>query len=264
MRLQESLLVVFLLSIVLLLAAGELGYRVGLWKRARADEVLRSQISTTQAAVFGLLALLLAFTFSMAVQRFDVRKQLVLDEANAIGSAYLRADFLDARVRDEMRSLLRTYVDLRLEYGSEPEGERREQAFAEARALQGKMWTVAVAAVRQPDSPRIAQLFVESLNELVDVDAKRMAAYANTVPLTVWFLLGCIAVLAVFTNGYGAGSGGHRLVLSMLMLPLVTAAVIAVCVDLDRPRRGLILVSQQSMAQLRESLQEGVIPTTTP
>jgi hypothetical protein len=238
----------------LLLLAGEAGFRLGSRVRARSRQEPGEQVATVQAALLGLLGLLLGFTFAMSVSRYDTRKELVLEEANAIGTAHLRADFLSEPQRSEIRSLLADYVAARLEfYAAGAERERFQHALRRAAGLQSQLSQRAVAAARDHPDP-LSSLFVQSLNEVIDLDARRVGALENHVPLTVWLLVVVVAATALWATGYATGLGGRRRALPLLVTPALVAMLIAILVDLDRPRRGLIRVSQDAMTRLQSDL----------
>jgi hypothetical protein len=203
-------------------------------------------------ALFGLL---LAFTFSMAVSRYDLRKQLVVEESTSIGTTYLRAQLLPEPYRSEISRLLRQYVDIRLEFFAVgADLERVAQVGDETEKLQDELWAQAIAAGAVDHHAITTGLFLQSLNETIDLPAKRLAALQNRIPEIVIFLLFFGGVLAVGVVGYGYGLGTRRSVFLLSALSVLIAVVVLVIIDLDRPRRGLITVSQQSMQDLRESL----------
>jgi hypothetical protein len=207
-----------------------------------------------QGSVLGLLALLLGFTFAMAVQRYDNRRDLVVQEANSIGTTFLRAAFLPEPHRAGVEDLLRKYVDLRLEFyeaGSDAAKiATAEQASAE---IQQRLWSHAVAAGKESPTVLTAS-FVTTLNETIDLDATRLAAMRNHVPGSVWLLLLLVAGCGCWATGYAAGAAGKRTAFSQAILPALIAVVITILVDFDATRRGLIGVSQQSLVLLKQGL----------
>ena len=239
----------------LLLLATEGGYRLGRFMKPRTDEAARSVVSNIHAAILGLLGLLLAFTFSMAVTRYETRKQLVLDEADAIGTAYLRARLLPEPQRTEVAGLFQEYVDARMRFhqdGETPDG--RRDANGKADRLQDQLWARAVAAGEADPRSVTTGLFIQALNDVIDVRAKRLTATENHVPEPVLFFLILFAALAVAAVGYGCGLCGGRNFFSTLTFAVLIALATLVILDLDRPRRGLIRVSQKPMIELRDSL----------
>ena len=240
---------------VLLLAATELGFRFGLRLFHAKDEARRGQIGGIQGAMLGLLGLLLGFTFAMSVGRYDARRALVLDEANAIGTTYLRAALLAPPHQDAIEKLLRRYVEVRLDfYAAGDDKARQSAAEMEAAKLQRELWDRAVVAGKETPSPLTAS-FITSLNDTIDLDAKRLNALRAHVPGAVWLLVMAVAACGCYASGYGAGSSGARGSFSNYVLPLLIAVAITLIADLDRPRGGLIGISQQPMLDLKQSLQ---------
>jgi len=172
------------LSIVglLLLALAEVGFRAGLRLFVRKDEPRKGQIGTVQGAVLGLLALLLGFTFSMAVARYEIRRDLVLQEANAIGTTYLRASLLPEAHAKAAEDLLRRYTDVRLSfYSAGSDSTKIAAAENETAKLQRELWAQTVAAGKEAPSA-ITATFINALNETIDLDATRLHALRSRVP----------------------------------------------------------------------------------
>jgi hypothetical protein len=250
---NETFLVLGLL--VVLLLAGEAGYRYGRKSRARTDDLSRSQAVTIQAAILGLLGLLLGFTFAMAVARFDSRKQLVVAEANAIGTAYLRARLLPEPERTEVVKLLRQYIDARLETTRlGPDLPSAKELEVRVAGLQELLWSQAIAATERDRRAVSTGLFVQSLNEVIDIAGKRDAALENHIPDSVLVLLFLVTTLCVAVVGYGCGLGSGRTLFAMLALSGLITVVVLIIIDLDRSRQGLIRVSEKSMVDLRQQL----------
>jgi len=239
-----------------LISATEIGYRVGRRGQSGANESARSHIGMLEGALLGVLALLLGFTFSMAGSRFDARRLLVVNEANAIGTTYLRAQMLPEPSRTEVSNLLRRYVDVRLESYNAKLDERRLQEMKDnTERLQNELWSRAVAAGER-DSRATIGLFLQSLNEMIGLHAKRMMALENHVPESIFILLDLIAILSMVLVGYGCGLGARRNLLMTMTMGFLIASVILLVVDLDRPQRGMLKGNQQSMIELRESLKK--------
>jgi hypothetical protein len=177
----------------------------------------------------------------------------VLRDANSIGTTYLRASLLPAEHTDAVRSALRQYIDARLAF-SDAGTEREAVARAEASAakLQAEVWNHATAAGKEAPTPMTAA-FVLSLNETIDLDAMRLHALREHVPGAVWLLVLAVAICGCWTSSYGAGSTGARSGFTNVALPIVIAVVITLVADLDRPRSGLIRISQQPMLDLQAS-----------
>jgi hypothetical protein len=247
---QSEFLIAAVLLALLLLAA-ELGFRRGRHIATRLGEAAKSQLTTLEGGLLGLLALLLAFTFAMAVLRFDSRLQLVVDESNAIETMTLRAAMLPNDLKADALSDAKAYLIARVAmYGRGVPLAEKTSAFARAAALQTRMWALATAAAQQNDCSVPLGLFISSLNEVFDIGAKRDAASRNHVPESVLILLFVVSILALGATGYGCGFGNHRNIWAVGTIAIVIALVILVIIDLDRPLRGLIRVSQQRMVDL--------------
>ncbi len=239
---------------VVILVANESGYRVGRHRRVDSDEGVRSQTNAIQAAMLGLLALLLGFTFTMALQRYDGRSEAVIDEANAIGTALLRTQLLPEGVQEEARGLMADYLRLRLEAAEVDltRSDLRRQAKAAAGRLQERLWSVALAATEADPRPVTTGLYIQSLNELIDAYGRRDAALKKHVPEVVLLLLFAVFIIAASVLGYSGGLDGTRPFVATWAMSLLIVLVIFIIVDLDRPRRGWIRVNQDSMMDLTD------------
>ncbi|MEO8205284.1 MAG: hypothetical protein ABI615_03830 [Chthoniobacterales bacterium] len=245
--------ILVIIGAVLLLAT-EFGYRMAMKHTPEIRQKRQGQAGTLQGALLGLLGLLLGFTFAMSVARFDTRKQLVLDESNAIGTAWLRAGLINATGKQEAKAALRQYAQSRLEMASDTIGsETFMRALAESEKQQASLWRIAVAETSSP----YTALFASSLNDMIDMDSKRQAALTNHVPAAVWLLLLLVSTTVCWTAGYTTALGeSGRMALSMILLPILLTVVITIIADFDQPRHGLIQISQDSMQQLQRTLQK--------
>jgi hypothetical protein len=247
------MLIVGFIVLVITLTAAQVGFIVGRRLRPRLDDAAIGEQHAIEAGVLGLMALLLGFTFAMAEERFETRKQLVIEEANAIGTASLRTRAVAGPEGAEIRSLLRAYVDRRLanyrRWHSSPEEELSLSSEVELRA-----WPLA-AGLAQADPRSVpVGLLLTSLNEVIDLNAKRVEALTNHVPMAVLIALLLMAVVAMGWMGLGLALSGRHSIGTMLILSFVIAVIAAVIVDLDQPRLGLIRVSQAALERLRPSL----------
>ena len=251
---QSSALIVAGLFALMVIAM-EGGFRIGCRRQVRAEEAVR-QANAVLASMLGLLALLLAFTFSAALQRYEDRSQTVVAEANAIGTTYLRAQLLPAEVRDEARALLREYLDVRIREGSvdATAPELQEKLIQQAKQMEGRLWGQAARAAEIDNSVVASGLYIQSLNELIDTSGTRNAALNRQVPEVVLMLLFATIVLTTATLGYSSGLAGHRVTLAAFVLMTLIALVVYLIIDLDRPRRGTIQVSHESMLDLQRSI----------
>ena len=250
---HSSVLIVSGLFVLMLLAM-EIGFRSGRRKQASATEAV-TQANAVLVSMLGLLALLLAFTFSAALQRYDDRSQTVVAEANAIGTTYLRARLLPGGMQDEVQALLRQYLDVRIREGhvDSTEPELHESLLRRAKLLEAQIWSHAVKAAEQDSRVVTSGLFIQSLNELIDTSGTRAAALNRHVPEIVLFLMFTTIVLTTATLGYASGIAGHRVTLAAFVLVMLIALVVYLIIDLDRPRRGAIQVSHESILSLQET-----------
>jgi hypothetical protein len=243
---------VLLVTVLIFLLAIEVGYRLGkLWQR-RTHAEKKGPLDVITGGTLALLVFLLAFVTSMAVSRFDVRRGLVVDEANAIGTTYLRAGYLDEPYRTDSRNLSREYVDSRLD-GLNPA--KLAGALARSEQIHNELWSQAEAVARNsPQSPVVA-IYIQSLNEVIDLHTKRVTAGLHSrVPEGVWFDVYDLAILAMVLVGMRSSYGERRNWLGLLALVLVVSAVLLPIVDLDRPQEGLLRVSQQALLGLQRQL----------
>ena len=242
---------VFGATVVVVMLAVEAGFRLGMWRHQHSQQEKETPVGAMVGAILGLLAFLLAFTYGMAASRFDTRRELVLDEANAIGTTYLRAGLLPEPHRTEIRTLLREYVDLRLE-AVQPG--KTVAALARSEELQDRLWSQAVLVAENKPTP-ITGLFIQALNEVIDLDAKRVTlGMRNRIPIIIWGALYFTAILAMAGVGYHAGLTGTSRTFATLALAFTFSGILWLVADLDRPQEGLLKVSQQAMIDLRNAL----------
>jgi hypothetical protein len=237
----------------------EAGFRLGLRHSSRValDTSLLPHVDTLKSALLGLLALLLGFTFAMAVSRHDTRKELVVQEANAIGTVYLRAEYLPEAVATDVQDLLRSLVDARLEFYNVGIGpDLLAVANKKAADIEKKLWSHAVSMARTMPQSDPVGLFIESLNDVIDLQEKRQAALDNHVPEAVVSLLFFVSALGMAFIGYGCGLAGKRRPVSTALFAFLIIVVLLVILDVDRPRRGLTEVSQASLLRVQADLKK--------
>jgi hypothetical protein len=226
----------------------EAGYRLGILRRRRLEPETESSVGVMVAATLGLLAFTLAFTFGIAAARFEARQQFILDEANAIRTSHLRSAFLREPQRSTIQSILRQYLEARLPGKLELVAPQR---------LHARLWAEAVAAVQNEPSSVLAGLFVESLNDVIALHARRVqATLRSRIPGVIWATLYFVASLAMVGIGYHEGLTSLRRSPALVIVVLTFSAVIYLIADLDRPQEGLFNVSQQAMVDLRNLLDE--------
>ena len=250
---QSPVLITIALLGVMVLGA-ELGYRLGSTGRQTQNESTRTQIISIQVATLGLLALLLGFTFAMALSRFEYRKQMVVQESNAIGTAALRSQFLPASRENGVDELFRRYVEIRLEsvLRTEQGSSARAQLDTEVRQIQYRLWRIANEAAEADPRSIPVGLFTHAMNEVIDIKTERDIAVANHVPETVLLFLSALGVLAAVVLGYGNGLAGARIKVLTAAYCVIIVLVIVLTIDLDHPQKGLARTSQQSMNDLQE------------
>ncbi len=243
---------VFVVFAVLCLAAYEVGFRIGSWWQERTPDEKEGPTGMLVGSILALMAFLLAVTMGMASDRFDARRGLVLEEANSIGTTYLRAGYLPEPTSTEIRQLLREYVPLRINVA-----DRSQLAanFARSGEILADLWAEAEDLARDTPSSETLALFIESLNETIDLHETRVTAivYAR-VPETVVLLLIAGAALTLGMVGFSAGLTRRRSLISAIALIVVLGAVVTLIVDLDRPREGYLQVSQQPLIDLQEQI----------
>ena len=244
---------------LLMLVFSEIGRRVGIARLARDAEGLAKGAGAAEAAVFGLLGLLLAFTFSGAASRFEDRRHLVVEEANAIGTAWLRIDLLPADAQLELRGLFRRYLDARLAATRPGDDLAASQAkLAESVSLQAEMWKKAVVASARTDaSPQATMLVLPALNALIDITGTRQMATLNHPPAVVFALLGALSVIGAMLIGYATSPNSDRSWLHVVTYAVILSLTVYVIVDIEYPRLGLIRVdsADQVLMDLRRSME---------
>ena len=216
-------------------------------------ENIKSQISTVEASILGVLALLLGFSISMAVTRFESRKQLVLEEADAIGTSLLRAQLLPrSRRPGDLESASPVY-DIRVQYGNAGSDlDRLADLNRQTTQMQTELWSRTRAYAQQDPSPVTSGLLLQSLNQAFDMAEARWTALQNHVPESVIYVNAAVGLLSAMLVGYSFGLNGLRNIFSMCILAVSITLVLAVIIDLDRPRSGFIRGSQQPMIDLLE------------
>ncbi len=233
-----------------LVASLEICFYLGQRARRRRTEH-PDQLATIQAAMLGLLALLLGFSFALAAGRFSDRTKLIVEEANAIGTAWLRCDLLPAEQRQELRALLSRYTAQRIAFYDAQDEKTQVAAAAESEALQSRMWGMVSAAGRS--SPPVASVLWPPFNELIDLHGTRVAAAKRHMPGMVLLLLLACSLVSVAAVGYGCGVAGKRNVVMTTALTFLISGALWAITDMDHPRKGLIRVGQQPMLDLQKS-----------
>jgi hypothetical protein len=245
------LLPIFLISLVLLVAATE----IGRWFGKRGGGRAEANVPTLEGAVLGLLALMIGFTFAMALSRFEAHRDAVLDEANAIGSTALRARLLPAPNNAECLKLLKNYVQVRLDVTQHVLSPAElNAAIARSNEIQEALWRQAKAVGATDNGMVPTGLFIQSLNEMFDNQAKHLSAIRDRVPNIVFLTLYGIAAIASALAGYASGLGRRPSQFPVYVMIVLVCALILLIQDLNRPLDGFIEVSQQPMIDTAKSI----------
>jgi hypothetical protein len=242
------------LVLVLSFVAQWLSTRVGasLHKRRPLKEDEREDFGVVQAATLTLLGLIIGFSFSMAIGRYDLRKSYEEAEANAIGTEYVRAALVPAADAAGVRTLLRKYLDLRISFYRTRDQRDLQRINGDTAQLQTEMWSAVQDPAAAQPSPVIA-LAVAGMNDVLNSQGYTQAAWWNRIPIAAWGLMGVIAICCNLLFGYGARHAEAKSFL-FLVLPLVVSISFLLIADIDSPRGGIIRVSPQNLSSLSQSL----------
>jgi len=248
-----TLLVLFLAMILFI----EVGRRLRLRSQAKGAEVSAAGLGAVEGALFGLMGLVLAFTFSGAISRFDDRRKLIVEEANDIGTAYLRVDLLPSAAQPQLREIMRRYVDTRIEtYRVLPDLDAAMSLFAKANEIQKEIWQYAVAATNDAANPRGSMVLLPALNAMFDIANTRFWATQAHPPALIFALLGTLALVCSLLAGYGMGGGKDRNWVHTVGFALILTITVYVIVDMEFPRMGFIRVDafDQALVDVRATM----------
>ena len=240
---------------LLVLAFLEIGRRIGCAAQAKVGEKSASGAGAIDAAVYGLLGLLIAFTFSGAASRFEARRHLITEEANAIGTAYLRLDMLSAEAQKSLQEKFRLYVDSRLAaYQDVSDREATKAALVRSAAIQSEIWTESVAAVRAVFPQPAAMLLLPALNQMIDITTTRSVAMQNHPPSIIFIMLIFLALLSALLAGYSMACSSSKI--HMLVFAAILSITVYVILDLEYPRLGLVQINtaDQVLVEVRQSM----------
>jgi hypothetical protein len=242
---------IFFIIALLSLVSFELGYRISKRVHFKKDSMETKTIGQISTGLLGMLAFVLAFTFSMAASQYEKRKQMVLEEANAIGTAYLRADLIDEPYTNELKQLLREYVNTRLDAIKK---ENIAKGMVNSIEIHRLLWTqVRTAAKAHPNTN--TSLMVQSVNEVIDMHEKRITAgLRDKIPTSIWITLFAISAMAMLTIGIELGFGDSRKLIVIMPMMFAFAALTTLIVELNRPQEGILKVGQESMISLQKSI----------
>lgn len=241
----------FVTLLVLLSVAASLG-AIALQRWVPLSDEARENYTVVQGATLTLLALLIGFTLSMAVGRYDQRKNYEEEEANAIGTEYVRADLLDDTSAAALKTLLSRYVELRIEYYTIHDPQRLDSINRATSTLEDQLWNGVRGAAATRPTP-ITALVVAGMNDVLNTQGYTQAAWINRIPVSAWTLMVIIAFFSNLMQGYGARAVSGRRVL-LFVLPISVSLSLALIADIDSPRGGLIRVAPQNLISLQQSM----------
>jgi hypothetical protein len=243
-------LLLFVVTFLLLWGASWIGMAIRSRHR-QFPEGMRSDYGVVVGATLTLLGLIIGFTFSMAVTRYDQRKTLEEEEANSIGTEYVRVDLLPAESSAQLRTLLRQYTDLRRRFYGAHGGAELMRINSDTASLQNQLWTTVAGAAKLQASP-LSALAASGMNDVLNAQGYTQAAWWNRIPVAAWSLMFLIALLSNVLLGYGAHS--KAMVLTVI-LPLAVAVSFLLIADIDSPRGGIIRVEPRNLQALDASFQ---------
>jgi ABC-type glycerol-3-phosphate transport system permease component len=257
MDLDLFLVVAVILLFPLMLIALDIGRRIGLRCLAEDPEGARAGASAVEGAVFALFGLLIAFTFTSAASRYEARRDLLVQHANAIGTAWLRLDLLPAEGQPALRQDFRRYVDTVIRLPQQVGDQQAiEQGAAQLGKIQDEIWSLAQAAAQRDGRPQVATLVLPALNDMFDLGASRYAAGKYHVSMVIVALLFLLSVLASLLAGYGMAWARRRNWMHMIIFAALVTLTLFVILDLELPRHGLIGMGtfDQILIDLRQSM----------
>jgi hypothetical protein len=250
-NLADYPLAVFVLSLLVLWLSTRIGVFL-LRKHHSLKKEIREDFTIVQTATLTLLGLIIGFSFSMAVSRYDQRKNLEEAEANAIGTEYARADLLPAKDAAKIRALLKDYADERVKFYTAREEKEVPEINERTARLQNELWSAVTGPAKANPHPVMA-LVVSGMNDVLNSQGYTQAAWWNRIPAAAWALMVAMAVCSNILIGYGAQNSEQEGVL-LSILPIVVSVAFLLISDIDSPRRGLIHVNPQNLNAAVESL----------
>lgn len=247
--------VILLFITIFMLAFCEAGYQVGAHFRKKQDKEATVSLGPLLGGLMGMLAFVLAITFSIAASQHNLRKENVILEANAIGTAYMRADLLDEPIAAEVKQLLREYVDVRLQATT---GGDLHAILARSVEIHQLLWTKVLSVSRTTPGVNIS-LVVQSINNVIDMHEIRVSAgLYGRIPTVIWLALFAITALSMITIGTLVGLSGKRRLVVVVPMLLAFAVLVSLIADLNRPQKGMIKVGQQAMISLQKNMSQDV------
>lgn len=249
---QVPMWAVYVVTVAVVLVAAEIGFQVGMWMRRRNPSGTTPMTSAVVGGMLGLMAFLLAFSIGIVIGQHNHRRDMVVEEANAVEVAYLRADFLGEPDRTLSRDLLREYVEVRLAAAADEA--LLDSTVTRSKEIHHQLWSIVEDNVSQGRESAIMALVADSINEVIDVHALRLAAANHRLPSLLGVVLYAATILSFLLVGVASSSDGKRDPLTIVLFALAYVAVLMVIVNLNRPQQGVITVSQAAMTELLEMM----------
>jgi hypothetical protein len=240
-----------------MLSCLRVGWLLGRYRlRVGGDDAI-SGLGAVDGAIFGLMGLLIAFTFTGALTRFDHRRDLITAEVNAIGTAWLRLDLLDTEARGEIRTLFRQYLDVRIDaYSRKNNVAAATAGLKQSNALQSVIWQRLIIAAQRDPTPRVASTVLPPVNEMFDLANTRLLATQQHPPSIIYLMLGFLVLVSALLSGFGMAKAKSQSWLHLVSFAAVVSASVYLILDMEYPRLGLVRVDSFDAAfvALRESM----------
>jgi len=246
---QFPVLWVYIGTVILVMLATEVGFQLGMWLQRRDPESGKALLSgPVVGGMLGLMAFLLAFCIGIVINQHNGRKEMVVSEANAIGTAYLRAGFLNEKDRNMSRDLLQEYVEVRLAAAADTS--LFDSARSRSEEIHNQLWSIVEKNVWDGKDSEMMALYVESINEVIDVHSLRLAAIQLRLPRQLGIVLYAATVFSFLLVGISSSANGKRDTITILLFAIAFVTVFIIIVDLDRAQEGLLTVSQSALSDL--------------
>lgn len=241
-----------LLAALFLAGMIEAGRHTAARFKIQEDPNRKDQMVALRDGLFVLTGLLFGFTLALAASRFAERRTLLIEEADAVETTYLRAATLAEPTRGQARELLREYVGARLDFdGAGLDSSRAEEAANHAKQIQERLWE-GVVEITKTDRSAVSAAYMNSLNEVIDLHEKRISSLENRIPSSIWLLIFCVSTIAIFSRGLTLARGFW---MTVVIAPLTVAIVITLIADVDSPSSGLIRLDQRAMLRLKADME---------
>lgn len=258
---QIPLIAVFIGAVLLQVLAIEIGFRIGNARFSKQNKPQMAQVRAIMGASLGLLAFMLAFSFSIAQQHFEERTRAYMMEVSAIDSAFRGADLIQPQAREAAQDLLRDFARLRIETTEVARSKDIEavvELIRESEEIHDLLWSIAESSMEGEGSGAHSSIFANAILAMIDAhDARLQGAFFNRISPIIWVTLLLIALLSMVVTGYQAGLTGSRSSLATWSLAITFAVVMALVTDLDRPNMTLFKMNQQLMVELENRMEGG-------